>query len=194
MSRYQQPIFGCLYNAEGVHSNPEKVDAIHAMPESTTVTELKGVPRCVFYLSHFIPIPQTWLHAKLSCWGRTLEFMSNTTYDGIFKYIKDAIINDTSIQYFDASCPVIFQIDTTNIGLGAALLHSSRPVAFTGNVLTEVQHCHLNIKCEMLTLVFCTRHFQIYLYGHLFTGGHYTEESCWCTSMPPMHGAAPQRI
>ena len=28
-------IFGCLYNASGVHPDPEKVDAVHALPTPT---------------------------------------------------------------------------------------------------------------------------------------------------------------
>ena len=32
--------FGCLYNANGVHPDPEKVDAVHALPAPTNATEL----------------------------------------------------------------------------------------------------------------------------------------------------------
>ena len=32
--------FGCLYNANGVHPDLEKVDAVHALPAPTNVTEL----------------------------------------------------------------------------------------------------------------------------------------------------------
>ena len=38
-------IFGCLYNANGVHPDPEKIDAVHALPAPTNVTELPRVPR-----------------------------------------------------------------------------------------------------------------------------------------------------
>ena len=33
--------FGCLYNANGVHPDPEKVDAVHALPAPMNVTELQ---------------------------------------------------------------------------------------------------------------------------------------------------------
>ena len=33
--------FGCLYNANGVHPDLEKVDAVHALPAPTNVTELQ---------------------------------------------------------------------------------------------------------------------------------------------------------
>ena len=46
--------FGCLYNANGVHPDPEKVDAVHALPAPTNVTELQEFLSMVTYLSPFI--------------------------------------------------------------------------------------------------------------------------------------------
>ena len=36
--------FGCLYDASGVHPDPEKVDVVHALPAPTNVIELQRVP------------------------------------------------------------------------------------------------------------------------------------------------------
>ena len=33
--------FGCLYDANGVHPDPGKVDAVHALPAPTNITELQ---------------------------------------------------------------------------------------------------------------------------------------------------------
>ena len=46
--------FGCLYNTNGVHPNLEKVDAVHALPTPTNVTELQEFLGMVTYLSPFI--------------------------------------------------------------------------------------------------------------------------------------------
>ena len=45
--------FGCLYDANGVHLDPEKVDAVHALPAPTNVTELQEFLGMVTYLSPF---------------------------------------------------------------------------------------------------------------------------------------------
>ena len=47
-------LFGCLYDANGVHLNLEKVDAVHALPAPTNVTELQEFLGMVTYLSPFI--------------------------------------------------------------------------------------------------------------------------------------------
>ena len=47
--------FGCLYNANGVHPDPGKVKAVHALPAPTNITELQEFLGLVTYLSPFIP-------------------------------------------------------------------------------------------------------------------------------------------
>ena len=47
--------FGCLYDANGIHPDPGKVDAVHALPAPTNVTELQEFLGLVTYLSPFIP-------------------------------------------------------------------------------------------------------------------------------------------
>ena len=46
--------FACLYDANGVHPDPEKVDAVHALPAPMNVTELQEFLCMVTYLSPFI--------------------------------------------------------------------------------------------------------------------------------------------
>ena len=46
--------FGCLYDEFGVHPDPEKVDAVHALPTPTNITDLQEFLGMVTYLSPFI--------------------------------------------------------------------------------------------------------------------------------------------
>ena len=46
--------FGCLYDANGVHLNPEKVNAVHALSAPTNVTELQEFLGMVTYFNPFI--------------------------------------------------------------------------------------------------------------------------------------------
>ena len=47
--------FRCLYGANGVHPDPGKVDAIHALLAPTNITEFQEFLGLVTYLSPFIP-------------------------------------------------------------------------------------------------------------------------------------------
>ena len=46
--------FGCLYDANGVHLDPGKVDAVHALPAPSNITELQEFLSMMTYLSPFI--------------------------------------------------------------------------------------------------------------------------------------------
>ena len=43
--------FGCLYDESGVHPDPAKVDAVHALPTPTNIAELQEFLGMVTYLS-----------------------------------------------------------------------------------------------------------------------------------------------
>ena len=66
-------VFGCLYGTNGVHPDPEKVEAVHALPAPTSVTELQEFLSLVTYLNPFIWGLST-LTAPLcqNSWGKML--------------------------------------------------------------------------------------------------------------------------
>ena len=138
--------FGCLYDANGVHPDLGKVDAIHTLPVPTNVTKLQEFLGLVIYLSPFIPslsILTTPLHELLK---KDTDFLWNHTYDSTFQWVKEAVISDTTLRYFNPSLPMTLQVDASQIGLGAALLQNGKPVAFTSKALTETECWYANIE------------------------------------------------
>ena len=61
------------------------------------------------------------------------------------------------------------QVDASQVGLGAALLHNGKPVAFASKALTKTKHRYANIEREMLAVIFGAERFQMYVYGRSFT-------------------------
>ena len=97
---------GCLYDANGVHPDLGKVDAVHALPMPTNVTKLQEFLVLVMYLSPFISglsILTAPLHELLK---KDTDFTWNCTYDATFQHVKEAVVSDTTLRYFDPSLPV----------------------------------------------------------------------------------------
>ena len=89
--------FGCLYNADGVHPNPDKVNVIHTLPVPTNITELQEFLGMVMYLSPFslgLPTLTTSLCELLK---KDTDFTWNCTYNAAFQCVKDAIFSDTTL-------------------------------------------------------------------------------------------------
>ena len=131
--------FGCLYDANGVHPDPGKVDAVHALPAPTNITELQEFLGLVTYLSPFIPGLSTLTAPLQELLKKDTEFIWNRTYDTAFEWIKEAVISDTTLRYFDPSLPMTIQVDASQVGLGAALLQNGKPIAFASKALTKTE-------------------------------------------------------
>ena len=138
--------FGCLYDANGVHPDPGKVNAVHALPAPTNITELQEFLGLVTYLSPFIPGLSTLTAPLRELLKKDTDFIWNCTYDTTFDQIKEAVVNDTTLRYFDPSLPVTIQVDASQVGLGAALLQNGKPIAFSSKALTETECQYANIE------------------------------------------------
>ena len=137
--------FGCLYDADGVHPDWGKVDAVHTLPAPTNITELQEFLGLVTYLSPFIPGLSTStvpLHELLK---KDTDFTCNHTYDAAFQWVKEAAISDTTLRYFDASLPMTIQVNASQVGLGSALLQNGKPMAFASKTLTEIECQYANL-------------------------------------------------
>ena len=161
--------FGCLYNANGVHPDLEKVDAVHALPAPTNVTELQEFLGMVTYLSPFIHGLSTLTAPLWELLKKDADFTWNASYQTAFEQVKQAIISDTTLRYFDPSLPVTIQVDASQVGLGTALLQNNKPIAFASKALTDAEHRYTSIEREMLAIVFRAEWFCTYVYGQSFT-------------------------
>ena len=133
--------FGCLYDANGVHPDLGKVDAVHALPAPTNVTELQEFLGLVMYLSPFIPGLSTLTASLCELLKKDTDFIWNHAYDSTIQQVKEAVVSDTTLRYFDPSLPVTIQVNASQVGLGAALLQNGKPMAFASKALTETK-CH----------------------------------------------------
>ena len=114
--------FGCLYDANGVHPDPGKVDAIHALLAATNITKLQEFVGLIMYLRPFFPGLSTLTAPLHELLKKDTDFTWNCTYDAAFKHVKEVVISDTTLRYFDPSLPVTIQVNASQVGLGAALL------------------------------------------------------------------------
>ena len=131
--------FGTVYDANGAHPDPKKVDAIHEMPPPENQTELQQFLGMVMYFSPFIPSLSTHTVPLWELLKKDPEFMWNTTYQEAFNQIKQLVCTDRTLQYFDIQKPVTVQVDASKKGLGAALQQDGHLVAFASKALTPTE-------------------------------------------------------
>ena len=159
---------GCLYDTDGVPPDSEKVNAIHDLPAPTNITELKEFLGIVMCLSPFIPGLSTLTAPLYELLRKDTDFTWNHTYDAAFQCVKDAVISNTMLWYFDPSLPMTIQIDASQVGLGAVLLQNNKPIPFDSKALTKTECHYANIEREMFAVTFGAERFRNYIYGRSF--------------------------
>ena len=76
--------FGCLYDANGVHPDLEKVNAVHALPAPTNITELQEFLGMVTYLIPFIHGLSTLTNLLQEFLRKDADFTWNASYEAAF--------------------------------------------------------------------------------------------------------------
>ena len=161
--------FGCLYDANGVHPDLEKVDAVHALLAPTNITELQEFLGLVMYLSTFIPGLSTLTAPLHELLKKDTDFTWSYTYNATFQHVKESVVSNTTLRYFDPSLPMTIQVNASQVGLGAALLQNGKPIVFASKTLTKTKCWYANIEREMLAAIFGVERFQMYVYSRSFT-------------------------
>ena len=116
----------------------------------------------VMYLSSFIPGLSTLTAPLCELLKKDTDFTWKPTYNAAFQHVKDAVISDTTLQYFDLLLPMTIQADASQVGLCAALLQNHKPIAFSSKALTEFKHHYGNIERDILAVVFGAERFRTY--------------------------------
>ena len=91
--------FGTVYDADGVHPDPKKVDAVHQMPPPETSSQLQQYKGIVTYLSPFIQSLSTHTASLWELLKKDSEFKWNTSYQEAFDRIKELVCKDTTLHY-----------------------------------------------------------------------------------------------
>jgi len=159
--------FGMLFDAEGVHPDPEKMEAIKAIQEPQDAQELQSFLGIAPYKAPFIPN----LSAKSEPLRNLLKMIrissgSLPTVQILRTSSSRFPEKKVSLTYFDPQKETVVQVDAS---LRCALVQEGKVVAFASRALTGTEKRYANIQREMLAVVVACEKFYSYLFGKKFT-------------------------
>ena len=141
----------------------------------------------VNYLSKFIPHPSSFRKLLQDLLKSSNKFVWLKVHDEAFKTLKNAIVKDVTLKYFDSNIPIYIETDALKKGIGVVMLqpddsventshtevpNNLRPIFYTNETLTAIESNYSNIEHEMLGVVFSMLHFKHFMYGsqiHIIT-------------------------
>ena len=69
------------------------------------------------------------------------------------------------LAYYDVTKPITIQCDASQFGLGAALLQDGHPIAYSSQALMVIERNYVQIKKELLAIVYACEMFDQYIFG-----------------------------
>ena len=181
------PFFGQTLTKDGLQMDANKWQVIQNWPKPKNVKELQSCLGSVNYLSKFIPHLSSFRKPLQDLLKSSNKFFWLKVHDKAFKTLKNAIVKDVKLKYFNSNLPIYIETDASKKGIGVVMLqpdnsventsctdvpNNLRPVFYASKTLTATESNYSNIECEMLGVVFSELHFKHFMYSrqvHIIT-------------------------
>ena len=162
--------FGDAFSAKGYSPDPGKIQGISDMPAPQTKHELQSFLGAMNYLQTLMPHLSHHTELLWVLLKKENTFAWDKNANDSFQQIKSLLENSLlkPLQYYDRNKPVILQCNTLLKGLGACILQDGKPIAFASKSLTDTETRYMNIKRELLAIIFGCEKFHTYLYSRSF--------------------------
>ena len=174
------PFFGETLMKDSLQMDANKWQVIQNWPQPKNIKELQSFLGSVSYLSKFIPHLSSFRKPLQDLLKSSNEFVWLKVHDEAFKTLKNAIVKDVMLKYFDSNLPIYIETDASKKGIVVVMLqpegsmentshtevpNNLRPVFYISKTLMMTEPNYSNIEREMLGVVFSVLHFKHFMHG-----------------------------
>ena len=115
---------------KGILPDEKKIEAVIKMKTPEYVTELKRMCGLVQYMARFLPDLSETLEPVRILTKKGADFVGDDQCDTAFQAVKEQLTKAPVTVYFDPEKDIVLQTDSSQNGLGVALLQDGKPVEF----------------------------------------------------------------
>ncbi|KAK2139887.1 hypothetical protein LSH36_1576g00005 [Paralvinella palmiformis] len=149
---------GDKLTAEGIQPDNDKVADIRAMPAPKNIDELQTRLGLIKYLGRFIHNLSAETANMRHLLETDVEFRWTSTHETEWNYVKQVIVSEPVLKFYDPSLPTMISSDASKDSIGAVLLHEHdsrwHPVSFALCTLTSAETRYARIEKETLGIAF----------------------------------------
>lgn len=164
---------GHVIDSQGLHTDPQKVEAIVNAPIPQDISQLRAVLGLVNYYAKFIPRLASHLKPLYQLLEKDKEFKFDKPCIEAFRQIKREFSSATILTHYDPAKPLKVATDASPYGLGAVISHilpngQEKPIAYASRTLNKAEQNYSQLDKEALSLYWGVKKFYQYLYGRHF--------------------------
>ena len=162
--------WGLIVNAEGVHPDPEKFDALKYMSLPENKSELLSFMCMMQSNSDFIPNFSKLAAPLQEITISRSHFKWTKEHQDCFEQLKSSFSKEALLHYFDLNKNTFLLVDAHRSGLGAILvqgntMNDARPVAVASRTTNDAEKRYPQIDLDAMSADFALRRFMHYLAG-----------------------------
>ncbi|UYV75173.1 hypothetical protein LAZ67_12002747, partial [Cordylochernes scorpioides] len=176
-------ILGHLVDANGIHPDPDKVEAVSKFPRPRNISELKSFLGLCSYYQRFIENFADKARSLHDLLKTEKQFYWDAAQEKAFEVLKTALISEPVSGHFDESADTHLHTDASGHGIGAVLLQiqggKERPIAYASRSLTKAENNYSTTEKECLAVVWSISKFRPYLFGRPFRVVTDHHSLCW---------------
>ncbi|UYV72119.1 hypothetical protein LAZ67_9001873 [Cordylochernes scorpioides] len=176
-------ILGHLVDANGIHPDPDKVEAVSKFPRPKNISELRSFLGLCSYYRRFIENFADKARSLHDLLKTEKQFYWDAAQEKAFEVLKTALISEPVLGHFDESADTHLHTDASGHGIGAVLLQiqggKERPIAYASRSLTKAENNYSTTEKECLAVVWSISKFRPYLFGRPFTVVTDHHSLCW---------------
>ena len=90
-------------------------------------------------------------------------------HDAAFDQMKERLVLDKVLKYYDVTKPVTISVDSSSYGLGACLLPEGQPISYASKTLSTSERNYEQIEKELLAIHFGYQVYHQFIYGKPMT-------------------------
>jgi hypothetical protein len=151
--------------ADGLKPDNKKIEAVIKMPCPEDKKGLQRLLGLVNYLASYIPNESTITAPLRALLKQDSQWCWESEHEQALDKLKEILTSKPVLQFYDVTKDVTIQADSSQYGLGAALMQDKRPVAYASRALTPTEENYAQIEKEMLAICFACQKFHQYIYG-----------------------------
>ncbi|WVZ90409.1 hypothetical protein U9M48_036715 [Paspalum notatum var. saurae] len=172
---------GHVISAQGVGTDPAKIEAILSWPTPTNVKELRSFLGLAGYyrkfVKHFGVISQP-LNELLK---KNTLFVWTFDHDVAFRELKQALVSAPVLGLPNFAKPFCIETDASGLGIGAILIQEGHPLAYISKALSPKHRGLSTYEKEYLAILLAVEQWRCYLqHGEflIFTDHHSLSHLC----------------
>ena len=163
---------GHVVTRDGIHTDPEKVNAVSKWPVPTSGRDVQQFLGLVGYYRNYIQNFATIAKPLYQLTERGREFDWSKECSISFQELRSRLVAAPILAFPDFSKTFLLDTDACETGIGAVLSQEhdglERVVAYASRTLSKAERKYCVTRKELLAVVTFMRHFRPYLLGHHF--------------------------